>query len=60
VDDGKLAILEQSLKPRHAAVEAAMVVNLQQLVRRDADLRAQFVVGVVRKGDKRVQAIVGA
>ena len=58
--DGHLSLFIKTLEASHSRVESVLVVDLAQLGRAYADLGPQPVVGVVRIGHQRVEAIISA
>ena len=60
VDDGHLALIPQCLDASHLRVEPQLIIDGNDLVRRNANLGAGVVVVPVGKGDDRVQIVVGS
>ncbi len=60
VDDGHPAVLVQTLEPDHRRMEAEVIVDLEDLARRNSDVRPGAVVRRVAMRHDRVEAVVPA
>ena len=58
--DREMAVLVETLEPRHGRLKAEMLIDLAQAFLPDADARPGAVVGVIAIGHDRVEAVVAA